>query len=187
MKKSASDAGVSLGAVIEQELVAVPLGGGQRQVAVAAPAYLERHGAPVHPRDLVHHCCIGWRPAPGVAPYRWEFAEDGREFDVAVNPRVTTNDMQLMVRTALAGGGITFGMEETFRPWLETGQLVALRRGDRPPFAGFYLDYPSRHNQPPRLRALIGHVRAFGRAAKRSESGARPGRSHTPARRRAGA
>src|SRR5690606_17572682 len=149
------DAGVRLGEVIEQDMVAVPLGGVQRQVAVAAPAYLERHGAPVHPRDLVHHCCIGWRPAPGVAPYRWEFAEDGREFDVAVNPRVTTNDMQLMVRTALAGGGITFGMEETFRPWLATGQLVALLRDYLPPFAGFYLYYPSRHNQPPKLRALI--------------------------------
>ncbi|TWT22332.1 LysR family transcriptional regulator [Luteimonas marina] len=155
------DAGVRLGEVIEQDMVAVPLTGLQRQVAVAAPAYLEKHGAPAHPRDLVHHRCIGWRPAPGVAPYRWEFAEDGRDFDVAVNPQVTTNDMLLMVRTALAGGGITFGIEDTFRPWLDSGRLVLLLADYLPPFQGFYLYYPSRHNQPPKLRALIEHVRAF--------------------------
>jgi len=155
------DAGVRLGEVIEQDMVAVPLTGPQRQVAVAAPAYLEKHGAPGHPRDLVHHRCIGWRPAPGVAPYRWEFAEDGRDFDVAVNPQVTSNDMLLMLRTALAGGGITFGIEETFRPWLDSGRLVSLLADYLPPFQGFYLYYPSRHNQPPKLRALIEHVRAF--------------------------
>lgn len=155
------DAGVRLGEVIEQDMVAVPLTGEVRQVVVAAPAYLARHAAPVHPRDLVDHACIGWRPAPGVAPYRWEFAEGDREFDVAVQPQVTTNDMLLMVRTALAGGGITIGIEETFAPYLARGELVTLLDDFLPPFAGFFLYFPDRRNQPPKLRALIEHVRAF--------------------------
>lgn len=155
------DAGVRLGEVIEQDMVAVPLTGPQREVTVAAPAYLARHGEPTHPRELVAHRCIGWRPAPGVAPYRWEYVEDGRAFDVAVNPQVTTNDMLLMLRTALAGGGITFGIEETFRPWLDSGALVPLLQDYLPPFPGFYLYFPNRHNQPPKLRALVEHVRTF--------------------------
>ena len=69
--------------------------------------------------------------------------------------------MLLMVRTALAGGGITFGMEETFRPYIARGELVSLLEAYLPPFPGFYLYYPSRHNQPPKLRALVEHVRAF--------------------------
>lgn len=155
------DAGVRLGEVIEQDMVAVPLTGAQRQMAVASPGYLARHGAPAHPRDLVQHCCIGWRPAFGVAPYRWEFAENGHDFDVAVSPQVTTNDLLLMIRTAVAGGGITFAMEETLRPWLERGELIALLSDYLPPFAGFFLFFPNRHNQPPKLRALIEHVRRF--------------------------
>ena len=155
------DAGVRLGEVIEQDMVAVPLTGPQRQVTVASPDYLARHGTPAHPRELVGHRCIGWRPAPDTAPYRWEFAEDGHDFDVAVAPQVTTNDMLLMVRTALAGGGITFGMEETFRPYLERGELASMLDGYLPPFPGFFLYFPSRHNQPPKLRALVEHVRAF--------------------------
>ncbi len=52
------DAGVRLGEVIEQDMIAVPIGGQQREAAVAAPSYLATHGAPSHPRDLVHHRCI---------------------------------------------------------------------------------------------------------------------------------
>ena len=155
------DAGVRLGEVIEQAMVAVPLTGPQRQVAVAAPAYVQRHGRPRHPRELVDHRCIGWRPAPQVAPYRWEFSEDGREFEVDVGAQVTTNDLRLMLRTALAGGGITFGLEENYRQWLRSGELVALLEDYLPPFDGFYLYYPGRHNQPPKLRALVEHVRRF--------------------------
>ncbi|MDO9499811.1 LysR family transcriptional regulator [Falsiroseomonas sp.] len=153
------DAGVRLGEVIAQDMIAVPVSAGQRQVVVAAPAYLARFGAPAHPRDLPAHRCIGWRPAPGVAPYRWEFAEDGRDFDVAVNPAVTTNDMWLMIRLATAGGGLTFGMEESFRPWIRRGELVVVLQDYCPDFPGFYLYFPSRQHLPPKLRALLDHIR----------------------------
>lgn len=155
------DAGVRLGEVIEQDMIAIPVTGEQREVAVATPAYLAQHGRPQHPRDLTAHRCIGWRPSPEVAPWRWEFTENGCAFDVAVSPRITTNDMLLMVRTALAGGGITFGIEDTFRPYLQRGELVTVLDEYLTPFPGFYLYYPNRHNLAPKLRALIDHVRGF--------------------------
>ncbi|RRN59416.1 LysR family transcriptional regulator [Pseudoxanthomonas sp. SGNA-20] len=154
------DAGVRLGEVIEQDMVAVPLGGPQRELAVAAPSYLAAHGVPVHPRELVRHRCIGWRARPELAPYRWEFVEDGRPFDVQVEPQLTTNDLSLMIRAALAGAGITFAPEACFRPWLERGELVPLLRDYLPPFPGFYLYFPARRHTPPRLRALVDHVKA---------------------------
>ncbi|ADH89333.1 transcriptional regulator, LysR family [Ancylobacter novellus DSM 506] len=157
------DAGVRLGEVIEQDMIAVPVSGAQRQIIVCAPAYLERRGAPAHPRELAAHRCIGWRPAPRVAPYRWEFTEEGREFAVTVAPEITTNDMALMIKLALAGAGITCGLEESFRPFLDSGRLVAVLEAFCPPFAGFYLYYPNRRNMAPKLRALVEHVRRDGR------------------------
>jgi len=153
------DAGVRLGEVIEQDMIAVPVTGEQREMVVASPAYLAAHGAPAHPRDLVHHRCIGWRPAPNTAPYRWEFEEGGIPFDVAVEPQITTNDLRLMLRATLAGGGITFAPEETFRPFVEEGALLPLLREFLPPFPGFFLYFPQRRNMAPKLRALIEHVR----------------------------
>ena len=153
------DAGVRLGEVIEQDMIAVPITGDQREMVVASPSYLAIHGAPVHPRELVHHRCIGWRPAPNVPPYRWEFEENGTAFDVTVEPQITTNDIRLMLRTALAGGGITFAPEDIFSPFLESGELVPLLGEFLPPFPGFFLYFPQRQNMAPKLRALIEHIK----------------------------
>lgn len=154
------DAGVRLGEVIERDMIAIPVAGDERQLAVCAPSYRDRFGVPSHPVGLAGHRCIGWRPAPGRAPYRWEFAEDGREFRVAVPPTFTTNDMTLMIKLATAGAGIGFGMEESFRPFIERGELVSILEDYCPFFSGFYLYYPSRRNLAPKLRALVDHLRA---------------------------
>ena len=153
------DAGVRLGEVIAQDMIAVPVSGDQRQLAVASPAYLEKFGAPAHHRDLAGHRCIGWRAGPHLAPYRWEFTDNGKELEVAVADTITTTDMALMIRLAVAGAGITFGMEESFRREIDHGELVPLLEEFSPRFAGFYLYYPSRRNMAPKLRALIDHLR----------------------------
>jgi len=95
------DAGVRLGQVIEQDMVAVRIGGDQRESVVASPFYIAQHGKPEHPKELIRHCCIGWRPAPNKAPYRWEFEENGTPFAVSVQPQITTNDMRFMISSAL--------------------------------------------------------------------------------------
>lgn len=153
------DVGVRLGEVIEQDMIAIPITGEQREMVVASPAYLALHGAPAHPRELVQHRCIGWRAAPNMAPHRWEFEENGVAFNVAVEPQITTNDLRLMLRTALAGGGITFAPEETFQTFVKTGELVPLLEEFLTPFPGFFLYFPQRRNMAPKLRALIEHVR----------------------------
>lgn len=155
------DAGVRLGEVIEKDMIAIPLTGKQREMVVASPSYLSANGIPAHPRKLMHHRCIGWRPAPNVAPYRWPFEENGKAFDLAIEPQITTNDLRLMLRLAIAGGGITLATQETFRPYIEGGQLVSLLDDFLPHFPGFYLYFPQRRNIAPKLRALIDHVREW--------------------------
>lgn len=155
------DAGVRLGEVIDEDMIAVPVAGDERQIAVCSPAYRDRFGLPSHPAELAQHRCIGWRPAPKVAPYRWEFADQGREFRVEVAPEITTNEMSLMIKLAVAGAGITFGMEESFRRAIERGDLIPVLENYGPRFAGFYLYYPSRRNAAPKLRALIDHLKRW--------------------------
>lgn len=154
------DAGVRLGEVIEADMIAVPVSAPQRQIVVASPDFIARCGIPAKPGELIDYDCIGWRPSPGSAPYRWEFAEDGRPFDVAVNPRTTTNDMRLMINLALTGAGITCGMEETFRAYVARGELQVLLETFCPPIPGFYLYFPASGKMPAKLRALIDHLRS---------------------------
>jgi DNA-binding transcriptional LysR family regulator len=155
------DAGVRLGEVIAQDMIAVPVTGEQRQLVVASPAYLARQGMPRHPSELANRRCIGWRRSANVAPYRWEFCENGREFSVAVADTITTTDMALMIKLAVAGAGISFGMEDSFRPAIARGELVPILEDFCPHFPGFYLYYPSRRNMAPKLRALVQHLRGY--------------------------
>lgn len=155
------DAGVRLGEVIQQDMIAVPVSGPQAEVAAASPGYIAQHGAPDHPKDLLGHRCIGWRPGPNTAPWRWEFEQDGKPFDVMVDPQVTTNDLRLMLRVALAGGGITFAPRDCMRDHFDSGALVPLLTSYLPPFSGFYLYFPQRKHIAPKLRALVDHVRQW--------------------------
>jgi DNA-binding transcriptional LysR family regulator len=155
------DAGVRLGEVIEADMIAVPVSGPQTEVAAASPGYIAQHGTPTHPKDLLEHRCIGWRPGPNTAPWRWEFAQDGKPFDVMVDPQVTTNDLRLMLRVAVADGGITFATRDCMRDHLASGALVSLLEEYLPPFAGFYLYFPQRKHMAPKLRALVDHVRRW--------------------------
>lgn len=153
------DAGVRLGEVIEQDMIAVPVSALQRQVAVASPDYLAQYGVPQHPHELISHRCIGWRKHPDSSPYRWEFSGQGRDFDVDVSPQLTTNDMGVMIRTVCAGGGISFGMAETFQPYIARGELITLLDEWLPTFPGFYLYFSGRKHLAPKLRAFIDHVK----------------------------
>jgi DNA-binding transcriptional LysR family regulator len=153
------DAGIRLGEVIEQDMIAVPASGPQRLIVVGSPAYFARHTRPGHPRDLAGHACINWRPGREAPPYRWEFTEPGGgDFSVAVPSRVVANDFSLMMRLVLAGLGLTIGMADGVQPYLDRGDVVPVLQEYCPPFAGYYLYYPQRRQASPALRALIDYL-----------------------------
>lgn len=52
------DIGVRIGALDDSTLINTVVGR-VRRVVVASPDYLERHGRPLRPRDLVDHNCLG--------------------------------------------------------------------------------------------------------------------------------
>src|SRR6476620_8675486 len=140
-------------------MIAVPVTGDVRLVAVGAPSYFARRPRPTHPRDLVEHDCINWHPTPEAPPYRWEFTENGRDFSVAVRARVLTTDAALLARLARAGAGVTMLLEVNARDDIARGDLVLLLDEFSTPFPGFYLYYPQRRHASPALRALVDYLR----------------------------
>lgn len=153
------EAGIRLGEVIDQDMIAVPASGPQRLVVVGSPAYFARHPAPAHPRDLAGHACINWRPGPDAAPYRWEFTEPGGDdFSVAVPTRAIANNFSLMMRLVTADLGLTMGMGDGVQPYIDRGEVVPVLEEYCPPFPGYYLYYPQRRQASPALRALIDYL-----------------------------
>jgi DNA-binding transcriptional LysR family regulator len=78
---------------------------------------------------------------------------------VAVNGPLIVDDIELMIRAAIDGVGLTFMSEEHAAPHIASGALLRVLEDWCPPFPGYFLYYPSRKQQPRALAALIDTLR----------------------------
>ncbi|ASW09748.1 LysR family transcriptional regulator (plasmid) [Rhizobium sp. 11515TR] len=154
------DIAVRIGEVIGQDMVAVPLGGELRQIAVASPDYIARHGVPKTPRDLLSHDCICWRWPGQQHPFPWEFYEDGRWFSISPPAGIVVNDRRAVLQLATQGAGIAFCIEDTVLDLIEAGNLVPLLLEWSRPFPGFFLSYSQQRHMPAANRVVIDAIRA---------------------------
>src|SRR5580658_1873525 len=115
------DAGIRLAESVPQDMIAVAFGGTSRFVAVAAPAYLKKHGVPKGPLDLLRHSCIRYRMRNGRL-YHWEFERRGQSMEVDVRGHLSLDEERLMIEAAIEGVGIAFVAERT------ASEAIARRR-----------------------------------------------------------
>jgi DNA-binding transcriptional LysR family regulator len=159
------DAGIRYEERLEQDMIAVPIGPRIQRFAVAAsPAYLDKHGRPEHPRDLLGHACLRQRFPSGVMP-PWEFERDGEKIRIdPTGPLVVTagGASDFAVDAAVAGLGIVGLFEEWLRPHFESGILEPVLEPWWERFSGPFLYYPGRRLVPTPLRAFIDFVKASG-------------------------
>ena len=155
---SGFDAGIHLGEFVERDMVAVRVSGEQRAAIVAAPGYFAAHPKPESPRDLPGHRCINFRHG-SAGVYHWEFDKGRKSLSVAVSGPLIVDDVEVLIRAAIDGIGLAFALEEHVAPHLASGALVRVLEDWCPPFAGYFLYYPSRRQQPPALSALIEALR----------------------------
>lgn len=157
------DAGIRLGERLEQDMIAVPLGGPMRSVVVGAPDYFRRHGKPGHPRDLAQHNCVRFRFAGGGL-YDWEFAHPsgrrrGRWFEIKVGGNLIVNDNALALSAARDGVALAHLPIAAAGPGLDAGGLECVLDKWLPPYDGLYLYYPGRYQVPPKLRVFIDFLK----------------------------
>jgi DNA-binding transcriptional LysR family regulator len=164
------DAGFRRGNVIARDMIAVRVTDDMRQVAVASPDYVARHGRPRVPADLHAHNCIRFRlPNGGFIP--WQFMIDGRLAEFDVGGSVIVNEPDLLIRTAIAGIGVAYMLEEYVTPMIADGRLVTLLDDSvLPRMPGFSLFYPSRRQNPAALQALIEFLRTNLRETHRVDN-----------------
>jgi DNA-binding transcriptional LysR family regulator len=161
------DVGIRPGSALEADMVAVGLGGEQRQLVVGSPDYLARHGRPKEPADLARHRCINWRQPGSIGLYKWEFIKDGHWFAVAVDGPLVVSDRGMAVAAAVQGVGLAFRGEELLRPLIDAGRLVPLLESWCGRFPGWYLCYPKQRLILPAVHAFVEFLR---RSADRRQS-----------------
>jgi DNA-binding transcriptional LysR family regulator len=130
-----------------------------RQVLCASPTYLQAHGTPQHPQELVRHACLYLDEVRD--DHRWHFSSDSEQCVVSVSGRFASNHSEVRLSGALDHLGITCLPHFTAAAALASGELVHVLPQWR--YTGSYqgtawiLYHPTRH-LPPKLRVLIDHL-----------------------------
>ncbi len=151
-----ADVAIRIGPLPDSDLTARRLGDSARAV-VASPAYLEKHGMPMVPEDLLRHNCIGFnfrRASPA-----WPFKRDGEIFTLEPGGNIEVNNGDTVVQLALEGIGI--GRVGTFNVahHLVDGTLIELladyNPGDREQINALFVGGA---NVPTRVRLFVEYL-----------------------------
>jgi DNA-binding transcriptional LysR family regulator len=162
------DAGVRLGEMIAEDMVAVRLTQPFQAILVASPAYLAERGRPKTIADLKGHNCIAYRLIKSGALYRWDLLDDGREVALEVTGNTVINDPMYGRDLALAGVGLALVMEPVARADIAAGRLTQVLPKSASDWPGLFLYYPKRAAMAPKLRAFIDTAKDVLRQSRRS-------------------
>ncbi|HEY4174535.1 MAG TPA: LysR family transcriptional regulator [Rhodopila sp.] len=138
--------------------------------AVAAPTYLERHGAPEHPSDLLKHTCIIHDAGPGST--HWAFDGPGGAVDVEIGSAFRSNNSLVARQAATAGYGIALLGDPLTLSEIRAGRLYRLLPNYVARRRQIFIVYPSRRHLAQRTRVVIDFlVEQFRRLDARLQDG----------------
>jgi DNA-binding transcriptional LysR family regulator len=140
------------GEIADASLVARRAGQLGRAV-VAAPIYLERHGAPATPDDLALHVCLIHDATPD--PHVWRFTGPDGPMSVRVSGAFLANDSEAVRRAARAGHGVALLPEIQLVDDLRAGRLFRLLEDYPSQQVPVHIVYPSRRHLAPRTRVVL--------------------------------
>lgn len=155
------DVAVRIGHLPDSSLRAVRVGQ-IRRVLCAAPAYLEAHGTPSHPTDLLQHTVLA---SSGVSPrVEWHFGRGKDAISVRMRPRlvVTSNDSAL--DATIGGLGVSRLLSYHVAAQVKSGALrLLLEDFEEEPWPVHIVHREGRHGSA-KVRAFIElaveHLRA---------------------------
>ena len=156
MARDGIDVAVRTGTLTSESLVARQIGVLTRSL-YASPAYVERHGLPRHPDDLVRHKLIGTTAGPPLNRWVWrERHKAGAELVVQGDTR--TDNTAVALALAQYGVGIARIVDLAAQPLLRAGALVRVLPAHfaTTPVPMYAVMLQERHRLP-KVRACIEH------------------------------
>lgn len=149
------DAGIRLGGMIAEDMVAVRLTPAFKAIIVASPVYLSERGRPKSIADLKNHNCIAYRQIKSGGLYRWELLREGREIAIEGSGNTIVNNALYARELALTGIGLAYLFEPLVHADIAAGRLTQVLPKSAIEEPGLFLYYPRRAAMAPKLRAFI--------------------------------
>lgn len=123
-----------------------------RNLLVASPAYIAKHGQPGVPADLRQHVCIVYT----YSGDEWQFLDaDNQPHPTKIKAQMHTNNGDTARAAALAGYGVTWQPSFLIGEDLRAGRLLQLMPAYRLPDIDILAMYPSRRHLSAKVRVMI--------------------------------
>lgn len=135
--------------LIARHLVDMP------QVICASPDYLNKHGTPQQPEDLLSHYCVNFFSTSGGRNYPFELMVNGKKQDYFLKSWIAVNDAENYVLSALRGAGLIQVPRYHVANELKDGQLVEVLSEWQIPKMSVSALYPQHRQLSPRVRVFV--------------------------------
>lgn len=158
------DAGIRVGSLVEQDMIAVQITPLMTAILAAAPAYIALKGEPSSLDDLKEHDTIGFRLGRSGRLYGWELQSDGADVEVENESAVIINDTIFNLSLCVSGYGIAYMFDKLAQPYIADGSLVQVLPQHVMPEAPLVIYFPRFANEQPKLRTFINLAREVMKA-----------------------
>jgi DNA-binding transcriptional LysR family regulator len=130
------------------------------RVLCASPAYLDAHGEPAHPDDLVAHNCLCYNHRAGQVI--WRFADDQGSYETQIEGNFAANNAGSIAAAAIAGMGLALLPVWMVGREIQEGCLQVVLPGYRAEIADFATEvfavYPHARHLSAKVRAYIDFI-----------------------------
>ncbi|MES1926639.1 LysR family transcriptional regulator [Salinisphaera sp. T31B1] len=125
-----------------------------RRIICAAPAYLERHGVPHRPEDLLSHNCLTLSTLDQFNDWAFEDAEVGHRV-LRVHGSFRSNTADGLHEAVRAGVGLARLSNWLVAPDIRARRLVPVLAEYPHDYSAFYVLYPHRRHLSRKVRAFV--------------------------------
>ncbi|NWD45999.1 LysR family transcriptional regulator [Pseudomonas yamanorum] len=166
------DVAVRIGHLQENGQQAIKVGE-VRRVVCAAPAYLERHGRPLHPGQLREAKIVTSSSSQLVS--EWQFRESNQPLSVAVEPRLVVTANNAAINLARLGWGVTRVLSYQVASDVRAGALEIILQDFEPPALPIHVVFQNSARVPAKVNTFVDFlVSRLGQDAALNPSMQRP-------------
>lgn len=127
----------------------------------ASPAYLESHGEPMHPSELVGHEVFVYSNVS--SSQQWSFEHQGKRVSPRVKSRMSANNGEVLANLARHGLGIVNGPLFYLQSFIDNGELIPILIDYPRQEAGIFAVYPPGRLVSRRVKVLSDYLLAYFR------------------------
>jgi DNA-binding transcriptional LysR family regulator len=151
------DVAVRMGAMPDSNMTARRIAEGRR-IVVATPAYLQRHGTPMSPGELINHQAVLYSRGGGES---WTFRKAAAEVSVVLQGRLKVTQAEGLREAVNYDMGLAVALEWLFSPELRSGKVVPILEDWALPSGNLSAVYPTGRLASTKARAFVAFVERF--------------------------